>query len=62
MGKRRGGGGEREDQFGEVGGSQDKQQFSGFSGRGMTGGGSAGGSKKGGDVSYTRQVPKFLQK
>lgn len=63
MGKRRGQGEGREDQFGEVGGSQDKNQFSGFnSGRGLTGGGSAGGSRKGGDVSYQRQVPKFLQR
>ncbi len=63
MGKRRGQGEGREDQFGELGGSQDKHQFSGFnSGRGLTGGGSAGGTRKGGDVSYQRQVPKFLQR
>ncbi|EFJ48273.1 hypothetical protein VOLCADRAFT_91015 [Volvox carteri f. nagariensis] len=63
MGKRRGQGEPREDQYGEFSVSQDKQHFSGFSsGKGLTGGGSAGGSRKGGDVTFQRQVPKFLQK
>lgn len=67
-GKGRGGGEEREDQYGGGFGSQDREEH--FSagrggksggGGGMTGGGEAGGSKKGSQVSYTRQVPKFLQ-
>ncbi|GIL86349.1 hypothetical protein Vretifemale_14661 [Volvox reticuliferus] len=63
MGKRRGQGEPREDQYGEFSVSQDKQHFSGFSsGKGLTGGGSAGGSRKGGDVTFQRQLPKFLQK
>lgn len=68
-GRRGGGGDEREDQYGGGFGSQDRdQQFSGgrggksgAGGGGFTGGGEAGGSKKGSQVSYTRQVPKFLQ-
>ena len=92
-GKRRGGGEEREDQYGGGFGSQDREEhFSAGrggksgSGGGFTGGGEAGegfthvrqcisastddmvsytyivgGSKKGSQVSYVRQVPKFLQ-
>ena len=65
MGKSRRGGGPREDQFGEVGTSQDKQEhFQGGGGRGRGGGGgSAGGGRGGASVglTYQRQVPKFLQ-
>lgn len=67
-GKGGGGGEEREDQYGGGFGSQDRQEhFSSGrggksgSGGGFTGGGEAGGSKKGSQVSYVRQVPKFLQ-
>lgn len=55
-----------EDQYGEMRG-QDRDEHSNFSsgrgggGGGGRGGGTAGGSKRGGDVSYQRQVPKFLQ-
>ncbi|KAL3135762.1 hypothetical protein ABBQ32_007325 [Trebouxia sp. C0010 RCD-2024] len=65
---RGGGGGEREDQYGGGFGSQDRQEHFNVgqgsksgSGGGFTGGGEAGGSKKGSQVSYVRQVPKFLQ-
>lgn len=65
---RGGGGGEREDQYGGGFGSQDREEhFSAGrgsksgSGGSFTGGGEAGGSKKGSQVSYVRQVPKFLQ-
>lgn len=64
-GKRRGGG-PQEDQFGDVGGSQDREEHfhrgGGRGGGGGTSGGSAGGGR-GGSVGLTfqRHVPKFLQ-
>ena len=63
MGKRRGESGPQKDQYGEFGGSQDREVFVGFSGGGKSqkGGGTAGGSKKGTDLSFQRQIPKFLQ-
>jgi tetratricopeptide (TPR) repeat protein len=69
MGKgRKWGAGPAEDQFGEVGGSQDRQDHhgggrgGGGSGRGGGGGGGAGGGRGGqGDLTFQRHVPKFLQ-
>lgn len=58
----RGEGGGYEDQYGDVGVSQDRQEHFGHAsgGGGGRGGGSAGGSRRPG-VTYTRQLPKFLQ-
>lgn len=53
---------EFEDQYGE-GRSQDRDEHFG-AGRGggrMSGGGSAGGGRRGSNVSFQRQLPKFLQ-
>lgn len=63
MGRRRGGGGPLEDQYGEAMQSQDRQDhFRPPGGRGSGGGGSAGGSARpGGDLQFVRHVPKFLQ-
>ncbi len=51
------------DQFGEYGGSQDRDEQFAPMGRGRnTGGGSAGASaRKGANLSFERHVPKFLQ-
>lgn len=66
MGKRRGGGGDYEDQYGGgwSGGHRDfGGEFRGGhgGGGGGTGGGDAGGGKPGSGVTYQRQLPKFLQ-
>lgn len=63
MGKRRGEKGGHEDQFGEYGGSQDREVVSNFSsGKGQKGGGTAGASgRKDANLSFQRVVPKFLQ-
>ena len=70
MGKRRGGGRGRDDQFGEVGTSQDKQDHhshAGGRGGGGTGGGNAGGGRGGSaaaaaaNITVQRNVPKFLR-
>lgn len=63
MGKRRGQGSGREDQFGEFG-SQDRDERFQFSHKSSSGGGSAGGSRRGaaGELSFQKHVPKFLQK
>ena len=53
-----------EDQFGQVGASQDRDEhFSGGRGGGRGGGGSAGGGRGGSksDLTFQRHVPKFLQ-
>ncbi len=52
------------DQYGEVGVSQDREMHSiGRQGTNSgTGGGSAGRTSTKGAVTYTRQLPKFLQK
>ena len=66
MGKRRGGGGDYEDQYGG-GWSGGHRDFGGEGrgghggGGGGTGGGDAGGGKPGSGVTYQRQLPKFLQ-
>ena len=63
-GKKRGAG-PSEDQFGEIGGSQDRQDHhhGGGRGGGGRGGGTAGGGRGGShsDLTFQRHVPKFLQ-
>jgi len=66
MGKgRKRGAGPSEDQFGEIGGSQDRQDHypAGGRGGGGRGGGAAGGGRGGShsDLTFQRHVPKFLQ-
>ncbi|KAG7672151.1 hypothetical protein Ndes2526B_g06867 [Nannochloris sp. 'desiccata'] len=66
MGKgRKRGAGPSEDQFGEIGGSQDRQDHHSGGGRGGggRGGGAAGGGRGGShcDLTFQRHVPKFLQ-
>lgn len=62
MGKRRGESGPQKDQYGEFGGSQDREVFVPFGSKSQKGGGTAGGSKKGStDLNFQRHIPKFLQ-
>lgn len=62
MGRRRNNQGEpRTDQFGEIGVSQDREQYGHGGVRHGGSGGGAGGRARGRDLTYQRHIPKFLQ-